>query len=369
MIYLDNLSLKEILENGEQNMSMGNPPYYSFLQKHVKILTTPERVGLISSPFFNFNQDIIFLSGKPYEINIRYTDNDFWEITDFNFIQGRPFNATEFKNGSRVIIIDEETSLACFGTTNSAGKNIVVKSQNYKVIGVVENVDILYFRLSGNVYMPFSCNEEFLSNSIWSGFSIALLQMKDSKDFDKINNEFQNELKKVTVDEIQPCNRIEGSLIKDNYIGRIKLILQSLLHIYEFKNSIFYFIIAIIVFLFIILPSINLVNININRVYERLSEIGIRRSFGSSIKRLTVQFLFENLIVTFMGGLLAVILALFVIHCINHFNLLTGIYLYFNSKVFIITILSIFMLSLLSGLAPAIKMARKKIILSLNTMS
>ncbi|MBN1182122.1 MAG: FtsX-like permease family protein [Bacteroidales bacterium] len=228
---------------------------------------------------------------------------------------------------------------------------------------------MLIFCISGNIYIPITCNEEFLSNSIWSGFSIALLEMGNSNDFEKLKNEFKNVLKKVDIADLQPCNHVEGSFTKDNYLGRIKLIFQSLLGFYEFENIIFYLTIAIIVLLFIILPSINLVNINVNRVYERLSEIGIRRSFGSSMKKLMMQFLFENLIITLFGGLLAVALALVVIFCINHFDLLAGIYLHFNITAFVISILSMFMLGLLSGLAPSIKMARKKIINSLNTVN
>ena len=367
VVSLDNVTLKEILEDGDVNMRMGNPPTYGFIQKYVRSMTTPEKIGVVSTP--SHDQDIIYLNSKPYEIDIRYTDDVFWQIADFEFIRGRPFSSSEIQKGNKVIVIDRKTSMACFGTINTIGENVMVKNQNYKVIGVIENVDILYFRLSGNIYMPVTCNEEFLSNSIWSGFSIALIQLKNTKDFEKLNNEFKNILQKVDIKDIQPCNHAGGSFTKDNYLGRIKLMFQSLLGFYEFENLIFYLAIAIILFLFIILPSMNLVNININRVYERLSEIGIRRSFGSSIKKLMIQFLFENLIITLFGGLLAVVLALIVIYCINHFGLLAGVYLHFNIRAFVISILSMFMLGLLSGLAPSIKMARKKIILSLNTTS
>ncbi|MBN1182123.1 MAG: ABC transporter permease [Bacteroidales bacterium] len=144
VVFLDNITLKEVLEDGDVNMRMGNPPFYSFIQKYVKTMTTPEKIGVISTP--SNDQDMIYLNGKPYEIDIRYPDDVFWQITDFTFIQGRPFNTSEFKNGDRVTVIDKKTSMACFGTTNSIGKDIMVKNENYKVIGVIENVDILYFR-------------------------------------------------------------------------------------------------------------------------------------------------------------------------------------------------------------------------------
>lgn len=367
VVYLDNVTLKEIYENGEVNMNMSNPPTYFFIQKYIKTMTTPVKIGVISVP--SFEQDIIYLNSKPYEIDIRFTDHEFWQITDFEFINGRSFNKTEFDSGSKVAIIDKKTSLAYFGTVNPTGKNITIKNENYKVIGVVENVDIMYFRLFANIFIPLTCSEEFQSKSVFSAFSIALLQANSSKDYEKLNNEYQKRLEQFSFADAEPFNYIEGSLTKDDYLGRLKLTLQNLLNIYHFNPKVFYLVVGILIFLFIILPAINLVNININRVYERFSEIGIRRSFGSSRKKLVEQFLLENLIVTFLGGLISAILAFLIIACVNCYDLLGGIYLSLNSNAFIISILSIFLLGILSGLAPSIHMARKKIVLSLNSMS
>ena len=53
-----------------------------------------------------------------------------------------------------------------------------------------------------------------------------------------------------------------------------------------------------IIFLFMSLPAINLININLNRIMERSSEIGIRKAFGASSKTLTYQFITENIMLS-----------------------------------------------------------------------
>ena len=45
-------------------------------------------------------------------------------------------------------------------------------------------------------------------------------------------------------------------------------------------------------------------NINISRIMERASEIGVRKAFGAPARTLVGQFLVENILLTLVGGLL-----------------------------------------------------------------
>ncbi len=50
--------------------------------------------------------------------------------------------------------------------------------------------------------------------------------------------------------------------------------------------------------LFMLLPTVNLVNLNVSRIMERASEIGVRKAFGASSRTLVGQFVVENLVLT-----------------------------------------------------------------------
>ena len=54
--------------------------------------------------------------------------------------------------------------------------------------------------------------------------------------------------------------------------------------------------------LFVLIPTVNLVNINISRIMERASEIGVRKAFGAPARTLVGQFLVENILLTLVGG-------------------------------------------------------------------
>jgi len=93
------------------------------------------------------------------------------------------------------------------------------------------------------------------------------------------------------------------------------------------SNGFGYFVLAATVFalLFLLLPTLNLVNINTSRILERASEIGVRKAFGASSKTLVLQFIVENIILTLLGGLLAVIFSAVILKIFNSSDLLQNV--------------------------------------------
>ena len=61
--------------------------------------------------------------------------------------------------------------------------------------------------------------------------------------------------------------------------------------------------------LFMLLPTLNLVNINLSRILERSSEIGVRKAFGASSRTLVGQFVVENLVLTLIGAAVGLVLS------------------------------------------------------------
>ena len=119
-------------------------------------------------------------------------------------------------------------------------------------------------------------------------------------------------------------------------------------------------IVFVLMFLFMLLPTINLVNINVSRIRERASEIGIRKSFGASSMTLVGQFIVENIIITFIGGIISLILAIIVLSMINGSGFIPHVQLGLNFRIFTISFFVMMFFGLLSGVYPAFKMSRLK---------
>ena len=60
----------------------------------------------------------------------------------------------------------------------------------------------------------------------------------------------------------------------------------------------------VLALLFMTLPALNLVTLNLSRILERAPEIGVRKAFGAPKRTLIAQFVTENVILTLIGGAL-----------------------------------------------------------------
>ena len=124
--------------------------------------------------------------------------------------------------------------------------------------------------------------------------------------------------------------------------------------------------ISIFALLVMLLPTLNLVNINITRIMERSSEIGVRKAFGASSRTLVYQFIVENIILTLLGGAIGVILSLIALQVLNGANLIPNLVLTLNFTVLGIGLLICFFFGLLSGVYPAWRMSTLNVVTALK---
>jgi putative ABC transport system permease protein len=108
------------------------------------------------------------------------------------------------------------------------------------------------------------------------------------------------------------------------------------------------------------------VNVNVSRILERASEIGVRKAFGAPSKALLWQFIIENIFITMIGGVFALGLSYLVIHLINSAGWIAYADLTINMPVFIISIGVCLLFGLLSGVLPAFRMSKLKIVEALK---
>ncbi len=335
--------------SGPEINRRGSISYY-FLDKYVKSLKTPQAVSITSSIY----KTVTYNQGKKYKIAMKYTDAEFWQIMEFNFVEGQAFTKEDVQNINQVAIINQATKEKYFGDENAVGKYIEADWKKYKVVGVVQDVPIIRFLAYGDVWVPITNTKEDIASYSMEGGYFSILLANSKKDFPAIKSEFQKHLSQIEFrDETY-----------DSVRGGTDTILESTSReLFGFDDSkvhlIFVIMIGVMV-LFMILPALNLVNININRIVERYSEIGIRKSFGASTPTLVGQFVVENVILTLIGGLIGLILTTVVLVSFNNTEIIPYAHFTLNFRIFIYAILITLFFGLFSGVYPAWRMSRLK---------
>src|SRR5436305_13749957 len=78
----------------------------------------------------------------------------------------------------------------------------------------------------------------------------------------------------------------------------------------------------VLALLFMTLPALNLVTLNLSRILERAPEIGVRKAFGAPKRALIAQFVTENVFLTLLGGALGFVFTIIALTALNHTSLI-----------------------------------------------
>lgn len=306
------LVLDNVRMQGKDSMSTG-PGGYALYDRYMRGIPGVERLSILSQP----ETVISYWKGTRLKSLIKRTDADFFRILDFEWIEGGPFGEADVSEARFVAVINETTRTKFFAGASALGKDIEADGQTFRVVGVVPDVPIFRLMATGDIYVPLTTAKTDDYKTRLRGGFLALFLLKDREAVEGVQQEFKARLKKVDLPE--GFDRIYA--VPETFFGSF-----ARLFIGDFESedagSRLMAILLTAAALFMILPAVNLVNLNVSRALERASEIGVRRAFGASARDLLLQFLFENVVISVVGGLLALVSAALVLALLNRSDLI-----------------------------------------------
>lgn len=275
-------------------------------------------------------------------INITGTDENYLLTSGYKIAEGRNFSFDEINYGRNVIIIGEEVKNIVFGQNNAIGKVIVLASNKYKVIGVLEKKgSSMGFGGDKNCLIPIINSRQYFSFPNQS-FTISCLadgpEVLDSKIGEAIS-----EMRAVR--GLKPIEEDNFEVIRSDNLAQMLI------------DNIKYVTIAATLIGIITLfgAAIGLMNIMLVSVTERTKEIGTRKALGATAAIIRNQFLIEAVVICQLGGIIGILLGVAV-------GNITSV---FTGSSFIIPWLWIlsgialcFFVGLISGIFPAAKAAK-----------
>jgi putative ABC transport system permease protein len=347
------VSTMELRNSKEGWINRSDVSFY-FLNHYVSKLKNIDKMAISSSA----KASNAFVNNKKIIIEYKYTNADYWKVLEYDFLEGKPYDEHDVKNANKVAVISEETRKDYFGnSTNVVGKYISADNVNYRVIGVVKNVSKTLYNFAGDMYIPYTVSKENWNEVNLMGSCNAILLAKTPADVPNLKKEFSQMMTKV------PLPSKEFDTINSNADDFLASMTRRVAG--SGDNSGVTKVITILVcflILFLMLPTINLVSINITRIMERSSEIGVRKAFGASSETLVYQFIVENLLLTFIGGILGLLLSAMAIYFINNANLISNMKLSLSPVVIGCSFFACMLFGLISGVYPAWRMSRLNVV-------
>lgn len=295
------------ISNNEWGDGTSNGPMSArTIDECFKWLKTPEKVTAytvapVSTP--------VSLPGQPaVGIDLRETDDVFWQVFDFAFINGKPYDKATFDAGQPVAVITESVARSLFGSTDVEGKEFLLSHAPYRVAAVVKDVSTLATCAYGQVWVPYTSTgmDKDTWNEDYMGMMSCTILAHSRDDFQAIREEADR--RKLEYNTLigkdgwelvyrnRPYDQEKNALA---FAANLEPDVNA-----DRRQRIVIFVILLIV------PAINLSSMTQSRLRQRVAEIGVRRAFGSTRLELMGQIITENLVVTLLAGILGLLLSI-----------------------------------------------------------
>lgn len=327
-------------------------------ERYARGLPGVERLSIYTRPrpLYTYHND------RKIEVRVKRTDAEFWRILDFTFLEGRPYSEAEVREAASVAVINSATRDQFFESAKAIGRRIELDNQVFTVVGVVENVPELRDVPYADLWAPHTTMRVNRGGGLNGGFSAIALASSPAA-LPQIREEFNARLARIPPEELNPRNPGAFTAVVAPFETRFEHFARQMGPFgnrYSSESQAWRLsaVLAGAALLFVLLPTVNLVNINVSRILERASEIGVRKAFGASSRTLVGQFVVENIILTVAGGLIGLIFSVFVLRAINESGAIRFAQLAVNLRVFTYGMLLALVFGVVSGVYPAWRMSR-----------
>ncbi|HOT30634.1 MAG TPA: ABC transporter permease [Petrotogaceae bacterium] len=226
---------------------------------------------------------------------------EFFEMMGLETQAGRILDNDDEKNVAKVCVIGSDLALELFKQSDPIGKTVFL-NQNYgesgrktsvQVVGVLKKTGSkFFFNADRTVFLPYSTGDMRIKQSNGTVDSI-IVSAKDglsSKACLEINYVLYLRLKniqKYVITAQESLSKMVGQVT-----GVINLVLMAIAGIS------------------LLVGGIGIMNIMLVSVTERTREIGIKKAIGASRKRILLEFLVESIMITFVAGIIGIVLGI-----------------------------------------------------------
>lgn len=256
----------------------------------VKVISETENVVAAAPVAIAVNR-VIAGENVLESVPILGTNDDFIQIQPVALRYG---TFLDDANENKIAVVGHTLSLQLFNTTNPVGKTLTVMGERFIVMGVLTEVedDAINFN-----------NIDFDNALILE--ASELNRIAGSIQIQQINVKAANTDSLATVADTIKTKMTESKMGDKNFSVAYG---DAITHPANTMFDIVSAMLTLVAGISLVVGGIGVMNIMLVSVAERTHEIGIRKAVGASSRNILLQFLFEALILSLLGGFLGLIL-------------------------------------------------------------
>lgn len=281
-------------------------------------------------------------------------------ITGRDFFRGKNFSPFHVEQKAAVCVIGYEIASQLFNQVSPIGKVLFVKNDEKsfgcRITGVLDqqSSNKEWTKPNMQIILPYTFLASVSERGWQSEIHHVLLELHDGADIERIGKSVE-----VFFDKRYGKSGRFRVSSDSKLIGQMKRFLD-----------LFTMMLGTIALICLAVGGIGITNMMLVSVSERLKEIGLRKALGATDLSVRVQFLVESIIICSLAGLIGVVVGFTtyetVIFAASKFVPSLRFELILEPGALVLSLLSILVVGIASGLAPALKAERLQVIEALR---
>jgi len=234
-------------------------------------------------------------------INATYsgTTASYLDVEDTEVMAGRFFGEEEERGIARVVVLGYGIKDELFGDDDAVGKRIRMGKTTMTVIGVMKKRGVSGFQNQDDqMFVPISTAQKLLLGIDHINFLRA--KVDEPENVERVMNDIRMILRDRH--DIEPGQQDDFS---------VRSMAQGLAALSSITNALKFFLVAISA-IALVVGGFGIMNIMLANVQERTREIGLRKAIGATSGDIILQFLVESVVITFLGGIIGILLGMLV---------------------------------------------------------
>ena len=271
-------------------------------EKAASIQTLNERDldALLGQPYLEGASPQIATSGqlryrnKTSSGSVVGVGSDFFRVKGMTLTQGRLLDERDIRSRAAVAVVDGKTITSLLGKTDPVGQVVLVGTLPVRIVGVVSQ-ETGFGRSSQSV-------------NVWLPYSAVMSRLISQNHFSQITIRVKDGVQPALAEQAAVALLTQRHGVKDFFTFSSDSIVKSV----EKTTATLTLLVSAIAVISLIVGGVGVMNIMLVSVVERTREIGIRIAVGARQSDILQQFLIEAVMVSLLGGLLGIGLAMFI---------------------------------------------------------